>query len=496
MATSVAKRLNISIIITVSILLLVSGVSSSLRERANLNKQLQQKAAFIESFLSVSLPAPLWNVDSAQVANILRTAMNIEEVDGIAVEGAQGVTAMERGQDGKPEPRPALSAPTVAGAALARSVPMTFENNGERKDLGSAKVYLSSRLVNAAFRSGLFWLVGQIILLDIILVGILSTLLRVGVIAPLQQCRDALKAMTEGSADLTRKLDEGRTDEFGQIATYFNLVTDLFRGIVQSLAVEATNVASGSVELSATAEQMQLTSAEIAQGGERQRVSMLGVLADMDRLASLIEGMGTRLEESSSRAGQAVAVARDGAQAGELSATSMAAIRDATRRMAQAVRVVNEIADQTNRLSLNAAIEAAKAGEQGKGFSVVAEEVRKLAERSAQATREIQDLIREVDASVDQGGQTVQHSVESIRIIHTHIESLAANFQGISEAMRQQATTGAEVRGHVEGTNQEIERTSSASVELAATVEEIVHTAGELAKVAEGLTARVGRYRV
>jgi len=164
--------------------------------------------------------------------------------------------------------------------------------------------------------------------------------------------------------------------------------------------------------------------------------------------------------------------------------------------MAQAVRVVNEIADQTNLLSLNAAIEAAKAGEQGKGFSVVAEEVRKLAERSAQATREIQDLIREVDASVDQGGQTVQHSVESIRIIHTHIESLAANFQGISEAMRQQATTGAEVRGHVEGTNQEIERTSSASVELAATVEEIVHTAGELAKVAEGLTARVGRYRV
>ena len=496
MAASVAKQLNIRIIIAVSIMLLASGISSSLRERANLNKQLQLKGAFIESFLAVSLPGPLWNVDAPQVENILRTAMNIEEVDGIAVEGTQGVTAMERGPDGKPGLKPALSEPVARGAAQIRSVPLAFDNNGTRKDLGTAKVYLSNRLVNAAFRGGLAWLVGQIILLDLILVGILSTLLRVGVITPLQQCRDALKAMTEGSADLTRKLDEARTDEFGQIAHYFNIVTEIFRGIVQSLAAEATNVASGSAELSATAEQMQLTSAEIARGSETQRVSMVGVLADMDRLASLIDGMGTRLVESSNRAGQAVAIAREGAQAGEVSSGSMDAIRDATKRMAQAVRVVHEIADQTNLLSLNAAIEAAKAGEQGKGFSVVAEEVRKLAERSAQATREIQDLIREVDASVDQGGKTVLRSVESIHTIRTHIESLANNFQGISEAMKQQATTGAEVRGHVEGTNREIERTSSASVELAATVEEIVRTAAELARVAEGLTARVAGYKV
>lgn len=504
MATSVAKRLNISIIITVSILLLVSGVSSSLRERANLNKQLQQKAAFIESFLSVSLPAPLWNVDSAQVANILRTAMNIEEVDGIAVEGAQGVTAMERGQDGKPEPRPALSAPTVAGAALARSVPMTFENNGERKDLGSAKVYLSSRLVNAAFRSGLFWLVGQIILLDIILVGILSTLLRVGVIAPLQQCRDALKAMTEGSADLTRKLDEGRTDEFGQIATYFNLVTDLFRGIVQSLAVEATNVASGSVELSATAEQMQLTSAEIAQGGERQRVSMLGVLADMDRLASLIEGMGTRLEESSSRAGQAVAVARDGAQAGELSATSMAAIRDATRRMAQAVRVVNEIADQTNLLSLNAAIEAEKAGEYGQGFAVVATEIRRLADQTAVATYDIEQMVKEMQSAVSAGVMGMDKFAEEVRRgndevcgvtaqlaqIIQQVQALTPRFESVNDGMQMQSTAAGQISDALTQLGDTAQQSAQALRQNSEAIEQLMKAAQGLQTAASQLKSK------
>jgi len=52
------------------------------------------------------------------------------------------------------------------------------------------------------------------------------------------------------------------------------------------------------------------------------------------------------------------------------------------------------------------------------------------------------------------------------------------------------------VRGHVEGTNAEIERSVSANQEQAATVEEIVRTAAELAKVAEGLTANVARYKV
>jgi len=330
--------------------------------------------------------------------------------------------------------------------------------------------------------------------MDILLILVLSWVVKVGVIRPLHSLRDALASMTGSDADLTRSLDEQRSDEFGQISRHFNQVAGLFRTIVKDLTVEAANVASSSSELSATAEQMQMTASEIAKGNETQRVSMSGVLSDMDRLSVLIADMDSRLMESSDRAAQTADISREGGEAGEATASAMNAIRDATKRMAQAVTVIHEIANQTNLLSLNAAIEAAKAGEQGKGFSVVAEEVRKLAERSAQATREIQGLIQEVNARVEQGGLTVSRSVASLASIRSHIDNLADNFRGISEAMKQQTSTGTEVRSRVESTNKEIERTATASVELSATVDEIVRTAVDLSKVAAGLNAQVSRY--
>jgi methyl-accepting chemotaxis protein len=205
--------------------------------------------------------------------------------------------------------------------------------------------------------------------------------------------------------------------------------------------------------------------------------------------------MDARLTESSDQAAQAVQVSGEGARAGEVTAGAMDAIRDVTQRMVQAVSVINEIANQTNLLSLNAAIEAAKAGEFGKGFAVVAEEVRKLSERSNQATREIEQLIKAVDASVGEGGQTVARGTESLKAIGGHIDTLAKHIKEIAAAMSHQTHTGEEVRGRVEGANRELERSVSATHELAATVDEIVNTAGELAKVSVALNANVARYK-
>jgi methyl-accepting chemotaxis protein len=349
-------------------------------------------------------------------------------------------------------------------------------------------------VIYSAFWKSLLLLTIEIVVLDILLILVLSWVVKLEVIRPLHSLRDALALMTGSDADLTRRLDEHRVDEFGQISRHFNQFAGLFRTIVKDLTVEAANVASSSSELSSTAEQMQITASEIAKGNETQRVSMSGVLSDMDRLSVLISDMDRRLVESSNRASQTAEISRDGGEAGEATASAMNAIRDATKRMAQAVTVVQEIANQTNLLSLNAAIEAAKAGEQGKGFSVVAEEVRKLAERSAQATQEIHGLIQEVNTRVEQGGSTVSRSVASLASIRSHIDNLADNFRGISEAMKQQTSTGTEVRSRVESTNKEIERTATASVELSATVDEIVRTAVGLSKVATGLNAQVSRY--
>ena len=332
---------------------------------------------------------------------------------------------------------------------------------------------------------------GIAMLLVAALTSSLYYILRKCVLKPLRIVREGIERN-----DLTVKLEGLSEDEIGALGLAFNQSTEQFRGIFQSLAGDAENVASGSAQLSATADQMHITTDEIANVCERQRVSMQSVLTVMDRLSALIKEMNARLAESSAGAGQAVEVSREGGQAGEATAGAMEVIRDATLRMAQAVSVVQEIANQTNLLSLNAAIEAAKAGKLGRGFAVVAEEVRKLAERSALATDEIQTLIQEVDNSVEEGEKTVSRSVRALSVIRGHIDTLAGNFNNISEAMKQQVVTGSEVRTHVDATNSEIERSVSASLELSTTVGEVVHTASELAKVAEGLAGHVGRYKI
>ena len=492
MTSSVAQRLMVSIIATTSLLLLFFGILSALVQRSALNAQLMATATAVGSRLASALPTPIWNVDNAQIENVLKGEMQAREIEAIAVTGAKDpITTLVRDAQGHP-----VAAPGQAGmGAPAREVPLVFDDQGTPRQLGRALVFVSTRQVDRAFRNSLLWLVAEIALLNGILVLLLSLVVKLAVIQPLHAFRDALKAMASADADLTRKLDEGRSDEFGEIAHCFNIVTEQFRGIIQNLAGQADQVASGSAELSATAEQIHATTAEIAHGSERQGASMHGVLVDMDRLASLIQHMNDRLGRSSDQATQAVGVARDGAQAGEATAGAMKSIRDATTSMAQAVGVVHEIADQTNLLSLNAAIEAAKAGEMGRGFSVVADEVRKLAERSAKATDEIHTLIAEVDVSVERGGKTVVRSVDSLQEIQGQIEGLARNFQGIAEAMSQQSATGTEVRSKVEGTNQQIERSVSATQQLATTVEEIVRTAAELAKIADRLRSEVARFK-
>ncbi|MGE5704035.1 MAG: methyl-accepting chemotaxis protein, partial [Clostridia bacterium] len=187
-----------------------------------------------------------------------------------------------------------------------------------------------------------------------------------------------------------------------------------------------------------------------------------------------------------------------------------------SREISQIIHVIAGIAGQTNLLALNAAIEAARAGEAGRGFAIVAEEVRKLADQSKDASGHIEQLIADVQASVQSAVHTIQaasdkieHSVESIQHSGSTFSSILQAVRGVDQeignvaAASQQLASGSErmVAG-TKGVERFAAQTSTAAdhfaadmAEQLAILEELSASAEELSSMADQLHVLVGNFK-
>ncbi len=307
-----------------------------------------------------------------------------------------------------------------------------------------------------------------------------------------------LRGLVRGmeNSDLTTRLPDHAQDEIGDVARVFNGYNARLQEVFRDIGQASSRIASGSLELSAAAEQMLRTAQDLAQRSDSQRRTGEATSRETQQLQSAVREVADHVRLSLEDADTATKVAHEGAERSQGAAGSMADIRESAERMGNAVRVIQDIARQTNLLSLNAAIEASKAGVHGRGFAVVAEEIRKLAERSQVAAREIDALIQRSNAAVETGASTFEATLATLGELGDQIRRMASRTREIGGASERQAATASGVASQVGHAVEETMANAAASEQLSASVNQVARTAAELARVAEDLEKQVSRFKV
>lgn len=315
------------------------------------------------------------------------------------------------------------------------------------------------------------------------------------VLRRLADLNSAVEELASGSADLTFRLPHDGEDEIAHVTTLLNKFMAFYQQFFKDLALHAQTIASGSTELSATAEEMAATTKSIASDSIEQREGAGHTAAAVNELTVSIKQVSGNVQDALANMDDTLTVTRRGEEAEIATAKAMEAIQQSVTKIVTAIRVIDGIATQTNMLSLNAAIEAAKAGAHGRGFAVVAEEVRKLAERSGAAAKEVRELASVCVESISKGNDTVATSGKALGEISESISAVATRLKEIGSASAEQARTGQEVGRQVDSTASASSRMANATSEQTVTVTEVSRTANELARVSEFINAMTRRFK-
>lgn len=367
---------------------------------------------------------------------------------------------------------------------------------------------------------------------------ILSMMLLKSILLPLRTINNQLKDIANGEGDLTKTVKVKGNNEFGQLASSFNVFVSSLKEMIVQISMSANQVAASSEQLSASAEQSEASAKQvsssmqmIAASSEQQHSltenSLHSVNHSLENLMKVAQttndvaevsnimnkraengaNLVLRMEEQMQSIDQSVERANHGVRS---FAHRAAEIKDIST-------LISEISGQTNLLALNAAIEAARAGEHGQGFAVVAEEVRKLADEASKSANKIQDLvvtiqkdsnetvanIELVKENVTSGLSFSQLTVREIQDIILSIEQVTSQIQEVA-AMTQQISTGFEVVQHsidemAKGSKETLastENVATATEEQLASIEEVSNATASLSKLAEELEAIVSRFKV
>lgn len=285
-------------------------------------------------------------------------------------------------------------------------------------------------------------------------------------------------------------------------------IADSFNYMIAQLRTLVSRVQEATLQVSASANEVQTTAEHLAQGSMSQAAQIVDSSAALDEMAVSIQQVSENATLSASVAEQSLVIAQKGATSVRNTIEGMTRIRtqvqetgrrikrlgERSQEISEIVQLIGDIADRTSILALNAAIQAARAGEAGRAFTVVAEEVERLAERATEATKQIGNLVNTIQSETNEAvtamDDTTREVVEGSRLAEQagqalgdieHVSTrLAELIQSISLAANQQARGSESLSIAMNDISEVTQQTAAGTKQAAVAISNLAALADEL----------------